>query len=435
MGDVEGGEIGADHRHHRVDGAFAGLRQPFRLGLILERRAEFAGQRLADRLEVVAGVEAIGDRADVLAQSLAVAEVRRAGQNVDLAAGVVDVIFARRLAAGKDQQAGEGVAEYRAPRMTDVHRPGRVGAHVFNVDRPLRAWRPGPEAHALGEDRPQNLVVDLRLQHDIDEARPRGLGAQHVRFAREVRSEAYGQGARVRAGLLGFPRIDHRRIGREIAVGRLPRRLDDEAAEIEAAGQCSASNPFLEQPGDARLKVGEYVHLVHAVDASAPEKRAPLSQLGGAVKKTGVLGDREPVGHAGDVVGDRPRALALAGLGGPVGRHRGRVGHVGLKQLPHDRVRPVPDLAHLRMAVHAGEEERLDVAVGGPDRGRPADEGLAGRRDRFGTVDLRLRDPSAALADRVLNEPRDDAPGELMDDARFFERLDRGRRSPAAILR
>ena len=66
MGDVEGGKISADDRHHRVDGALARLWQPFRLGLVLERRAELARQILPDRFEIVARIEALGDRADVL---------------------------------------------------------------------------------------------------------------------------------------------------------------------------------------------------------------------------------------------------------------------------------------------------------------------------------------------------------------------------------
>ena len=122
VGDVERGEVVADHRHHRVDGALAHDRQPFRLGLLLERRAIFAREALADGLEIVAGIEAFGDRADVFAQSLAVAQEGRARQHVDLAAGVVDVIFARRLAAREDEQARKGVAEHRAARVADMHR-------------------------------------------------------------------------------------------------------------------------------------------------------------------------------------------------------------------------------------------------------------------------------------------------------------------------
>ena len=38
-----------------------------------------------------------------------------------------------------------------------------------------------------------------------------------------------------------------------------------------------------------------------------------------------------------------------------------------------------------------------------------------------GTVDLRFGDPPAALADRVLDEPGDDAAGQLVDRARLLE--------------
>ena len=105
MGDVERGEIVADHRHHRLDGALARDRQPFRLRLAHQPRAKFAREIFADRLQIIAGIEALGDRADVLAERLAVAQEGGAREHVDLAAGVVDVIFARRLAAGEDEQA------------------------------------------------------------------------------------------------------------------------------------------------------------------------------------------------------------------------------------------------------------------------------------------------------------------------------------------
>ena len=50
-----------------------------------------------------------------------------------------------------------------------------------------------------------------------------------------------------------------------------------------------------------------------------------------------------------------------------------------------------------------------------PTSARPAS------RDRLRTVRLRLGDPPAALADRVLDEAGDDAAGQLVDDARLFE--------------
>ena len=143
MRDAERGEIVADHRHHRGDGALADQRQP--LGLRPCRAAaapNSAASAAPTRLQIVAGIEALRDRADRLAERLAVAQEGRAGEHVDLRAGVVDVIFARHLAAGEGQQVGERVAEHGAARVADMHRPGRIGADIFDVDRrPRRARR------------------------------------------------------------------------------------------------------------------------------------------------------------------------------------------------------------------------------------------------------------------------------------------------------
>ena len=76
----------------------------------------------------------------------------------------------------------------------------------------------------------------------------------------QIRGEARGESARIRAGSFGFARIDHRRIGREIAVSGVAGRLDDEAAKVEIARQISRRDPFLKQPDDARLEVRENVH-------------------------------------------------------------------------------------------------------------------------------------------------------------------------------
>ena len=43
-------------------------------------------------------------------------------------------------------------------------------------------------------------------------------------------------------------------------MGRLARRLDDEAAKIEVARQFAGRDPLFEQARDARLEVGENIH-------------------------------------------------------------------------------------------------------------------------------------------------------------------------------
>ena len=88
--------------------------------------AELGGERLADRDQVIAGVEPFGDLADVLAERLAVAQVRRAGERLSTcAAGIVDVVFAHHLVPGELEQRGERIADHRAAAMAHVHRPGR----------------------------------------------------------------------------------------------------------------------------------------------------------------------------------------------------------------------------------------------------------------------------------------------------------------------
>ncbi len=129
----------------------------------------------------------------------------------------------------------------------------------------------------------------------------------------------------------------------------------------------------------------------------------------------------EAVGHSGDIIGDRPRRLAVPCLGRPVARHCGRISQVGLEEAPYDRVRLVAHPLHRLVAVHVGEKERLDVAVGRSEGSRMADKGSARRRDRRQAVDFGFGDPASALADRVLDETGDDAPRQLVDHARLLE--------------
>ena len=119
------------------------------------------GELLPDRLQIVAGIEPFGDLADVLAERLAVAQEGRAGERIDLGAGIVDIIFARDGKAGKGEQIGERIAEHGAAAMADMHRPGRVGRDIFQVDRLALADGAASIRRAL-------------LEHHAQHARPEG---------------------------------------------------------------------------------------------------------------------------------------------------------------------------------------------------------------------------------------------------------------------
>ena len=134
MIDVQRAQILADHRHHRRDGARAHFRQPIGLRQIVQDRTEFPRERFADRDEIIAGIKAFGDRLDPFAESFAITQKHGAREHVDLGAGVVDVIFSDHIMARERQQAGQRIAEHGAPAMPDMHRPGRVGRNVFDID-------------------------------------------------------------------------------------------------------------------------------------------------------------------------------------------------------------------------------------------------------------------------------------------------------------
>ena len=102
-------------------------------GLSSEAVAVLRLQRLADRDQVVAGIEALGDQR-LEAAGLAVALVGGAGEDVDLGAAVVDVVLAGDLVAGEVEEARQRVAEDRAADVADVHRAGGVGGDELDVD-------------------------------------------------------------------------------------------------------------------------------------------------------------------------------------------------------------------------------------------------------------------------------------------------------------
>ena len=136
-----------------------------------------------------------------------------------------------------------------------------------------------------------------------------------------------------------------------------------------------------------------------------------------------MFGDCETVGHAGDIVGDR------AGAGRPssaFAAHSAGIVDGSVEIAPRTAAaRSRPPCRGPRapqMAVHPGEQERLDVAVGCFDRRRKADQRCRpAARDRLGALDARCGDAPRALAiassmKRVMTRRR-----ELVDDARLLE--------------
>ena len=73
MSDVERSKIVTDHRHHAFDRDVAHDRQPVAFRHLIQRAAILLRQGGTDRLEIIAGIQPLRDRSDVLAERLAIA--------------------------------------------------------------------------------------------------------------------------------------------------------------------------------------------------------------------------------------------------------------------------------------------------------------------------------------------------------------------------
>ena len=229
MGDAQLGEIGADEVHHRSDRARAKQPQPFALGRGGVFVSEFLGQRFADRDQVVAGIKTLGNLADILAKRLAVTDMRRPGEDIDLPAGIVDVVFARNPVPGRGEQAGKRIAHHRAATMAHVHRPGRVGGDILDIDPSALAHRGLAVTIAQRRNRAHFVDPGAPDYAKVDEARTGNLGALDIGIAIEVRDDLLRQRARIGLRRLGE---HHGRISGDIAMRGIARRLDRDVGAV-----------------------------------------------------------------------------------------------------------------------------------------------------------------------------------------------------------
>ena len=262
--------------------------------------------RAPDRLEIVAGIKPFRNVADALAQCLAVTQISRAREHVDLGTGVVDVILARDLEASEGKKTGQRIAEHGAAAVADMHRPGRIGRNIFDVDwhaaADVASAVVGPKPHGSA----QRVDPGTRLEREIDEARARNFGLP------TMRSSARSFAAIASASSRGFlPASLASTIAAFVAASPwLGSRGGSTVTRDRSmpAGNAPAANQFIDRAADAREKLGENVFCNH-------ERAARLTQFRGRVKEPAMLGKRVAVGHAGDEIGDaaRPRGVVEAG--------------------------------------------------------------------------------------------------------------------------
>ena len=185
--------------------------------------------------------------------------MERARERIDLGAGVVDVVFAGDIEAGLGKQCRQGVADDRAPSMTDMHRPGRIGRDVFDVDAAFRAHHRIAVSGSRAENRSELRAPEPVVEPQVDETGSGNLGGRDIRGTREPVGVMFGEVARFHAGRLGQ---HHRRVGRDVAVGRIARWLDREPGRVRAGPDHAFGLQPIQLTADQVAELVEYVHRV-----------------------------------------------------------------------------------------------------------------------------------------------------------------------------
>ena len=175
----------------------------------------FLGAQAAGDVDHVLALVAIVREAHVDAAELVIAQPHRHRQDVHLPAGVVDVVLALYLVAGRFQQVGDGGAVGGAAAMADVQRAVRIGGNEFDGDRFARladmaAVLAAEFEHATNRGQPARL-----RDGEIDEAGAGDLDLGHVLRLAEGGDQGFGQLARLHAGRFGQQQGD---IGCIVAV-------------------------------------------------------------------------------------------------------------------------------------------------------------------------------------------------------------------------
>ena len=149
---------------------------------------------------------------------------QRGGEAVDLGTGVVEVVLPGHLGAGRAEQPAQRVADRRPPAVRQVHRSGRVGRDVLQVEA-LPGQRVAPPVRRAGvEHRAHQAGQRVLGEGQVEEA---GAGDVHPVDARvlpQPGGEQLGHLPRRPAGGLGQPERD---VGGIVAVLAALRALHD----------------------------------------------------------------------------------------------------------------------------------------------------------------------------------------------------------------
>ncbi len=118
--------------------------------------------------------------------------------------------------------------------MPDMHRTGRIGGDVFDVNRLARADVAAAVIVTARQDETQFFGPGLIGQRQVDETRTRDIDARKECIGPQFLGNRLGELARFAAGAFGQ---HHRGVRSHIAMGSLAGRLDQYPRLIGTGGQ------------------------------------------------------------------------------------------------------------------------------------------------------------------------------------------------------
>ena len=249
--DAEQRQIRADHVHHLGHRRLAEDQQPVGFGRMLISVAKFGGQSLTDRFQIIARVQALGDRTNIVSQRFPIAQMGGASERIDLRSGVVDIIFADHLVAHGLEQIGQRIANHCTAAMAHVHRARRVGRDIFDIDGDVRMFVRTAILRAQLLDFQQLAEQHRRSNPQVDKAGTGDINRLHV----VQRSQFFGNFLCQITGLhAGGFRQHHRRIGRQVAVRRIARRLKSDIRAVDPGGQRASLGQLIQDRINMVLK-------------------------------------------------------------------------------------------------------------------------------------------------------------------------------------
>jgi hypothetical protein len=176
-----------------------------------------------------------------------------------------------------------------------MHRPGRIGRDIFDIDLFGRAYSAAAIGIALAQDGAQRGRPDVRFQGQIDEAGTGDVDLLDQIVSAQFCCDLLGKIARFCPGIL---RQHHRGIGRHIAMGSIARRFDHHAREVDIrpAVVCrkrrASGMDACEHIGEKMLGGSRTGHVLgqNRDCAGLASMCRRLTQIRGRVKKPLVLG-------------------------------------------------------------------------------------------------------------------------------------------------